>query len=101
MSSPIEPAVREEIRRIVREETLGREEVAQAVEEGTLRVLKTLGIDHDNALSTQQDMAYLRRLRAGSHALSSKITWGIVSAIGTAIITLIVIGINTLRGTNG
>lgn len=93
-----EPVTKDDVYKIVRNETLSEQEVESAVEEGVKKALIALGINHENAIDTQEDMAYLRRLRKGSQALTSKVAFTVIGAIVTAIIGLIVAGFIAVLG---
>lgn len=76
-----------------------KKDVEVAVEEGVKKALIALGIDHENVIDTQEDMAYLRRLRKGSQALTSKVAFGVVGAMVTAMMGIIVAGFFSVFGT--
>ena len=76
------------------------EDIRQAVKEGVEDAFTALGIDHASPLETQADFIYLRKLRKGRDALTSRVSLGIVGAVITAVTTLIVVGFNSMFGQN-
>lgn len=75
---------------------LTKEDVREAVRQGVEDALLDLGIDHKDPLQMQQDFAYLRRLRRGSDMFKNKVIFGTLAAIGTLIVTLIVMGFQSI-----
>lgn len=75
-----------------------RETVKKGVEEGLKDALTSLGIDHERPLEMQADFQYLRKLRSGRDALTSKTALFIFGAILTAAGTMLAIGFQTLFG---
>lgn len=80
------------------EKTVDKEELREAVKEGVQDAFIAMGIDHEAPREMQADFQYLRKLRVGRDALTSKVFMGIVGATLTAFVALVTIGFNTLFG---
>lgn len=63
--------------------TLSREELREVVTEGVTEAFKQLGIDADEPLETQRDMAHLRKWRV---AVDQTTSAGFKTATGTIIL---------------
>lgn len=66
-------------------EALTPDEIEEAVEKGVIRAFKTLGLDVENPHEAQRDFAFLRDFRKGTHSLSQKTIWVVLSGIVLAI----------------
>lgn len=95
---PNESMSNEEIRRVVHETlleagTMTRGDVKQVVREAVHETLLTLGVDAKNPLTVQQDMHFIRELRAASERVRSRGLLVLVGILVTAAMAALWVGI--------
>jgi len=67
--------------------------VKTAMEESTKSILLQLGIDSDNALDVQKDLAFLRRQRESSEAVARWVKRGVIMTALSSLATVVWLGI--------
>jgi hypothetical protein len=63
--------------------------------------LTTLGIDHDNPIEVQKDMAHIRANRVGMEAYGRRIKLTAIAVVTTAVLGAVWVGFQALLGIGG
>jgi hypothetical protein len=86
------PMTSEEVRRIIREETVSAEDVERIFERSLTRVLQSYGVNVKEPHEQQQDLHHLHNQRLASEKVSEWVRKGIFTTLITGAIGIFIIG---------